>query len=1055
MKRRRIPTGLRGVLLAIALAAAGTAPCAALAARGAGTAVRTAAFTAAIDRGSVVSLTDADGTDLVRPSAAAAAARVECVGTSLVSLAATGGDGAVLALPGGGRLHAGHAVDPSSGDLVITQRAERCAPGVWGVTWSVGAIPSGYAILVPGRSGVRLDAETPGDRHVFDYPMGWEAQLVIVEGAGRGFFVFADDAAGRFKRLTVTRGGDGWRLDLTTMNDAPFDALTGCESVAWRLNVYTGDWRVPARRYRDWMQANLKPVPLAAKSPAWARDIRGCVITGMSLPLLDELARHFDPPQTLLYVPAWRAAGYDRDYPDYAAVRPELSPFLDRAHALGFRVMLHVNYFGVDPLNPLYREFQRFHVRSPWGAHEPEWWTWDRCDPPIKFAYINPASAAWRRHFVGAMTDLCRRFPVDALHLDQTLCIFNDHNGRIDGLNMIRGNDALHEELCAALPQVALSGEGLNEVTCRREAFAQRHAWGLHHSEGTWNEAMLRCAHPISSYLFAPFTTVYGYLGMVAPEQAQLYAAWNEAYEHFGVIPTLRPSAASLAAAREPGARGAGAFLLQLLDEVGFWQRSRLDPDTEGSWPPEVAFPFRGAGGVRAARMADGRFVSGGRVISRTVRGANRVEAAGLHVPDWPGHGGGRILGLDPARRYAVLPGAPDTNGFHVCNLPEGLVLESVFPGRALAAVRTRALRTRVADPARLLSGASCGWRTRTGVATEVAGSLQADNGAGFVAGGGGLMAHPPYRGGAAGGEAFARFRIAVPSAGRLRFASDVALRKGAVGSNRSDGVTFRVSATTQGRAVSNAVHVATELAASLDLDLTMLAGRTVDLELAVHPGPAGNPSFDWAVWMDPRVEAEAEIRGRLAVGGTQRWDCVVGPRGVVPFTGAGAEVAAAGTFFLLATRPGEATVPLDLVAARREVEVSVDGAPAICRFAGAQPATRTVGGVERRGLLAHPPNHGTTTVHVPLRLPATASRFATHAGIADGSTSDGVVFLVEVNGAEVARRRMLPGAWAPMEADLAPWAGREIVLSLTTDADGPYDCDWAVWGEPRILPRP
>ncbi len=1029
--------------------------------------VDTARFAAEADRGSLVSLMDATGAVFVRPAGASAPARVECVATGHAARAAGSerrvgpGGSASLSYPvaEGGSLVCGFAVDAATGDLVVTQRAERCGPGVWGVTWSVGTIPPGFALVVPGRSGVRLDAETPGDVHSFDYPMGWEAQLVIVEGAGRGFFLFADDTVGRYKRLTATRAHGGWRLDLTSINDAPFDALTSCESVAWRLNTYEGDWRVPARRYRDWMQANLKPVPLAVKSPSWARDIRGCVITGMSLPLLDELARHFDPPQTLLYVPDWRNAGYDRNYPDYAAARPELGTFLARAHVLGFRVMLHVNYFGVDPLNPLYREFGRFHVRNPRGAHEHEWWEWNRADPPIKFAYINPASTAWRRHFVAAMADLCRRFPVDALHLDQTLCIFNDHNGRIDGMTMIQGAAALHDELGMAIPQVALSGEGLNEVTCRREAFAQRHVWGLHHSEGTWDESMLRSAHPVSSYLFAPFTTVYGYLGMVAPGQGQLYAAWNEAYEHFGVIPTLRPPAAALlAAAGEPGARGAGAFLRQFLDEVGFWQRARLDPDPDGEWPPDVAFPFRGAGGMRAVRTTDGRFVSGDRVISRTVRGVGGIAAMDMHVPGWPGHGGGRILGLDRARRYALIPGAPDTNELHVCALPEGLVLESVVAGRSLATVRTGTLRRRVADPAGLLPDAACGWRTRSGVATEARGPLAAENGAGFIAGGGGLVAHPPYRGGAARGEAFARFHVAVPAGGRPRFASGVGLRGGSVGSNRSDGVTFRVTAIAPGRVLSNSIHVATVEPSPLDLDLSPLAGRAVDLELVVHPGPAGNPSFDWALWTDPRVEAEEEIRGRFAVGGTQRWTYAIGPHGASPFPESGAGsvgLASAGTLFLLAERPGEIPLPGDLGKAPHEVEVLVDGARPDRRVAGAHPTDRTVGGVQRRGFIAHPPNHGTTAIHFPLRLPAVPSRFAAQAGIADGSKSDGVIFAVAVNGVEVSRQRMLPGAWAPLEADLGRWAGKDVVLSLTTDSDGTYNFDWAVWGEPRILSKP
>jgi hypothetical protein len=657
------------------------------------------------------------------------------------------------------------------------------------------------------------------------------------------------------------------------------------------------------------------------------------------------------------------------------------------------------------------------------------------------------------------MADLCRRFPVDALHLDQTLCIFNDHTGRIDGLNMIRGNDALHEELAAALPQVALSGEGLNEVTCRREAFAQRHVWGLHHAEGTWNEASLRCAHPVSSYLFAPFTTVYGYLGMVAPERGQLYAAWNEAYEHFGVIPTLRPSMVSLAAAREPGARGACEFLRQFLDEVGVWQRARLDPDPDGTWPADVAFPFRAADGARAARMMDGRLVAGERTVSRTVHGSNRVDAAGLYVPGWPAHGSGRILGLDPARRYALLPGVADTNAFHVCDLPEGVVVETAVAGRGLACVRTRAILRRILDPVRDLRSAACGWRTRSGVVEQATGPLTAASGASFLAVDNGLSAHPPYKDGAAGGEAFARFRVLLPPTGRPRFASHVSLGKDSVGTNRSDGVTFRVSAATGNTRFTNAVHCISEDPEPLDLDLSSVAGRTVEIELAVHPGPAGNPSFDRALWTEPRIEAGMEVRGGFAVAGTQRWACAVGAGGRVPADPVPGRFlvgsAIPGAVFMLASPPAAVEFPVDLLKATYEVVVLADGVRPDCRIAGAHPTVRVSGGVSRPTFIAHPPDRGTTTIHLPMRLPAAPGRFMAYTGLGDGSKSGGVGFVVEVNGREVARQRRLPGGWEPMEADLSPWAGKDIVLSLTTDADGPFNFDWGLWGEPRILARP
>ncbi len=449
-------------------------------------------FTANFAGGSLVSLSDSRGQTLVRPPAQPMGMVIHRVGSlhsaepgeqrSEGTAAITERCDRFSDLPGSSGTCA-YRVEAASGDLIVTQKATTpgAANGVWGVSWSIADIPLDYAIVVPGRSGLRLTPDTPGSRQEFDYPVTWEAQLVIVEGPKSGCFVWANDVKGRFKRLTVERTGSGWRLGLVSINAAPFDKLTACDSVEWRLNTYVGDWRVPARRYRDWADANLRPAPLASQHPEWVKDIRGCVIMGLDRAVLDALPVRFEPRQTLLYLPDWRTAGYDRNYPDYDHPRTELAPFIKRAHELGFRVMLHVNYFGVDPLNPLYKEFEPHQVRDPWESHEKLWWTWDRADPPIRFAYINPAFKPWRDLFTACMVRLCQSTSTDALHLDQTLCIFNDNGGLIDGQSMLDGNIAIHRQLREVLPQVALSGEGLNEVTYRNEAFAQRHVWGLNH----------------------------------------------------------------------------------------------------------------------------------------------------------------------------------------------------------------------------------------------------------------------------------------------------------------------------------------------------------------------------------------------------------------------------------------------------------------------------------------------------------------------------------------------------------------------------------------------
>ena len=120
-------------------------------------------------------------------------------------------------------------------------------------------------------------------------------------------------------------------------------------------------------------------------------------------------------------------------------------------------------------------------------------------------------------------------------------------------------------------------------------------------------------------------------------------------------------------------------------------------------------------------------------------------------------------------------------------------------------------------------------------------------------------------------------------------------------------------------------------------------------------------------------------------------------------------------------------------------------------QFVGVSRQPSTVGGVAREGLFAHPPNHGRLVALFPMALPSAPARLRNWVGIRDGARSEGVDFIIELNGGEVARKKMLPGRWESLSVDLGPWAGKPIVLGLITDSDGPFNFDWAAWGEPRI----
>ena len=103
-------------------------------------------------------------------------------------------------------------------------------PGVWGVSFRVANIPLDMNILVPGNSGMKLTTASPVASMTFEYPISWEAQLVVIEGEGRGFYLWAEDEVGLYKRLQVTRNSDGWQLALIGINYAPFDELKTCQS---------------------------------------------------------------------------------------------------------------------------------------------------------------------------------------------------------------------------------------------------------------------------------------------------------------------------------------------------------------------------------------------------------------------------------------------------------------------------------------------------------------------------------------------------------------------------------------------------------------------------------------------------------------------------------------------------------------------------------------------------------------------------------------------------------------------------------------------------------
>ena len=745
-------------------------------------------------------------------------------------------------------------VDARSGDLLIQQEGTSETVGVYGIQWGCGNLDvRNLDLILPADGGQNINAMSPFTSRSFNYPGSWEVQLAILQGEQGGFFVRGADETFQFKNLHYEKDIDSFALGFETQNQSPFDARTSAKSVVWRLNTYVGDWRVPVRQYREWMERVFKPWRLD-EMPAWVSEI-GLVVSyidpRLDIGILDRLADQVDPTRTLLYVVNWRRDDFDVNFPDYTA-KPEFGRFLEAAHQYGFRVMAHVNLIGVNADHLRYAEFQRFQYRDPWTGNFRGWF-WDRMDmPKNRIAAINPASAEFRKYYVQQLKAVWQKYGVDAFFLDVSHFVFNDANGLIEGLNSSQGNVLLHKELAAAMPGVVFGGESLHEVTFFRESFAQR--WKL--SPRWWDPAPRGAPHPISAFLFSPYTVPYGYLALPNPDRGtKLYQEYLDSYEIWGVLPTL-----TLWSVDDLGPERLRTQ--ELLSIARTWQQRGFKPDFESDWTPDTLFQYVGEDSEIAT-------------LKKTETGATLVlpeESLGYervfdvtqvkthgNLLYWNAYNETTILGLHPEKSYFLSDTPRDFSQAHINALPEGV---SVTESRVTEnAALFRLERIDISHEIDLLSEMHL---VRTGIVHKGK-ELPRQRGATFqkmevsIASvrKSAIDAHPPYE--SIPGDhirrdtsTFGEWTLSLPDTSTpLYLDFDIGLREG---SQPSDGVTFIVSI--QGTEIFRRLYKAQRWE-HVRLDLTPYRNQRVTLRFSTTPGPVGNGAWDWAMWGAPEITYE------------------------------------------------------------------------------------------------------------------------------------------------------------------------------------------------------
>jgi hypothetical protein len=439
--------------------------------------------------------------------------------------------------------------DEETGDLIIEPSAYSSRPGVLACRWSLRGLRRDLQLVAPLWQGMKVELDDPlnrGARH--RWPSQWEAGLAILEGNGGGFWVHCRDTAYRYKALKFGGGADPRGLSLDTDACGPLEDNLASGGLAWRINVFEGDWRAPASAYRDWLWEAFGLEREAARRPDWLHEVRFALSWCPTDPdILDALATVFEPGRVLLHFPHWRTHRYDQNYPTYEA-SAEARAFLARGREMGFHIAPHFNSLEIDPSHEVYPLLRDFEFRGAENARLMGW-SYERGQvlgvPESNAARvrgrdwntmvkIHPGLAMWRSILGEAVQKAADDLSLEAAFIDVTLNTFNLRQGIVDGMTPAEGVQRVIEYVAGIGGGLAVGGEGRNEVTMQGLSFAQAHLFG-YSADVEGLERTGGC--PLNTFLFGDLCRTIGYSRLSG--RTEYEALRMRIHEEHGAIPTL------------------------------------------------------------------------------------------------------------------------------------------------------------------------------------------------------------------------------------------------------------------------------------------------------------------------------------------------------------------------------------------------------------------------------------------------------------------------------------------------------------------------------------
>ncbi len=402
------------------------------------------------------------------------------------------------------------SVDEKSGDLLVSTAGSTVNECLVGSGFAFSGIMPKFVFYATKGCGLRQ--ENDPDKNYFplnctlewgNYTMSkrpglsgelWNVPVTVigsVEQPHSVFSIWCEDDEPFYKFFAGSKDG----VTYATYSHTPYAENRKTQSVVWRINVFDGGWTEAAKPFAESM-----PRRGFTKTRApWAKEISVIVqvsdLADSYLKPLEDLFPPEDRHHVMLYVQAWRKAGFDKNMWDYEPTDGFKSG-APKARADGFHVLAY--------MNPMICWGDASKIEDPeLQAKVKEFKANGELDPInlelLPYAvHLNLALKSWREYHWSQAANLISKYGIDGIYLDCTYQTLPDGRGNIDGMNAYQGMKEYLDGLRRIKPDLYIGTEKPNELI----------AWGADfglHTALEWNkgneEGKARKTHPIVNYL--------------------------------------------------------------------------------------------------------------------------------------------------------------------------------------------------------------------------------------------------------------------------------------------------------------------------------------------------------------------------------------------------------------------------------------------------------------------------------------------------------------------------------------------------------------------------